>query len=95
MKLKLSGVRVRLWLATALPAMLVIALLVVGFTSQYGGRMTEALKDRGAASARQLGSAAEFSLFAGDQEALARLAEAIKRSDVQLRGVNIYNAQGQ
>ena len=64
MKLRLGGVRVRLWLATALPAMLVIGLLVVGFASQYGGRMAEALKDRGAASARQLGSAAEFSLFA-------------------------------
>src|SRR3990167_4880523 len=75
--------------------MLVIALLVVGFASQYGGRMAEALKDRGAASARQLGSAAEFSLFAGDREALARLAEAALRSDVQLRGVIIYNAQGQ
>lgn len=95
MILKLGGVRVRLWLATALPAMLVIALLVVGFASQYGGRMAEALKDRGAASARQLGSAAEFSLFAGDREALARLAEAALRSDVQLRGVIIYNAQGQ
>ncbi|OGB01925.1 MAG: hypothetical protein A3G29_14055 [Burkholderiales bacterium RIFCSPLOWO2_12_FULL_64_99] len=93
--MKLGGVRVRLWLATALPAMLVIALLVVGFASQYGGRMAEALKDRGAASARQLGSAAEFSLFAGDREALARLAEAALRSDVQLRGVIIYNAQGQ
>lgn len=95
MKLKLGGVRVRLWLATAMPAMLVIALLVVGFASQYGGRMAEALKDRGVASARQLGSAAEFSLFAGDREALARLAEAAMRSDVQLRGVIIYNAQGQ
>ena len=95
MILKLGGVRVRLWLATALPAMLVIALLVVGFASQYGGRMAEALKDRGAASARQLGSAAEFSLFAGDRETLARLTEAALRSDVQLRGVIIYNAQGQ
>lgn len=94
MKLRLGGVRVRLWLATALPAMLVIALLVVGFASQYGGRMTEALKDRGAASARQLGSAAEFNLFAGDRESLARLAEATLRSDEQLRGVILYNAQG-
>jgi diguanylate cyclase (GGDEF)-like protein len=90
----LGGVRVRLWLATALPAMLVIALLVVGFASQYGGRMAEALKDRGAASARQLGSAAEFSLFAGDRESLMRLAEATLRSDEQLRGVILYNAQG-
>lgn len=95
MKRNLGGVRVRLWLATALPAMLVIALLVVGFASQYGGRMAEALKDRGVASARQLGSAAEFSLFAGDREALGRLADATMRSDVQLRGVIIYNAQGQ
>ena len=95
MKLRLGGVRVRLWLATALPAMLVIGLLVVGFASQYGGRMAEALKDRGAASARQLGSAAEFSLFAGDRESLARLAEAALRSDVQLRGVILYDASGQ
>lgn len=95
MKLELSGVRVRLWLATALPAMLVIALLVVGFASQYGARMSEALKDRGVASARQLGSAAEFSLFAGDSETLDRLADAALRSDVQLRGVKIYSPQGQ
>lgn len=94
MKLKLGGVRLRLWLATALPAMLVIALLVIGFASQYGGRMTEVLKDRGVASVRQLGSAAEFSLFAGDQDALKRLAEATVRSDVNLRGVTIFNAQG-
>jgi diguanylate cyclase (GGDEF)-like protein len=93
-KLRLGGVRVRLWLATALPAMLVIALLVVGFASQYGGRMAEALMDRGVASARQLGSAAEFSLFAGDRESLTRLAEATLRSDDQLRGVILYNAQG-
>ncbi len=95
MKVRLSGVRVRLWLATALPAMLVIALLVIGFTAQYGGRMTEALTDRGVASARQLGSAAEFSLFAGDRDALTRLVEATVRGDVQLRGAVIYNAQGQ
>ena len=54
MKFKWDGIRVRLWVATALPAMLVIALLVVGFASRYGDRMAEALKDRGMASARQL-----------------------------------------
>lgn len=95
MKMKLGGVRVRLWLATALPAMVVIALLVVGFASQYGERMADSLKDRGVASARQLGSAAEFMLFAGDREGLARLADAVMRSDALLRGVLIYNANGQ
>ncbi|HYR24931.1 MAG TPA: diguanylate cyclase [Aquabacterium sp.] len=95
MTLKLGGIRTRLWLATALPAMLVVALLVAGFASRYGDRMAEALKDRGIASARQLGSAAEFMLFAGDRDGLMRLADAAMRSDAQLRGVVIYNAQGQ
>lgn len=93
--LKLGGIRTRLWVATALPAMLVIALLVIGFASRYGDRMADALRDRAIASARQLGSAADFMLFAGDREGLARLAEAAMRSDSQLRGVAIYNAQGQ
>lgn len=95
MTLKLGGIRARLWIATALPAMLVIGLLVVGFASRYGERMADALKDRAIASARQLGSAAEFMLFAGDREGLIRLADAAMRSDAQLHAVIIYNAQGQ
>lgn len=94
MTLKLGGIRIRLWWASALPAMLVIALLVIGLASQYGDRMAEVLKERGLASASQLGSAAEFMLFADDREGLARLTEAAMRSDSQLRGVVIYNAQG-
>ncbi|MGE5453107.1 MAG: diguanylate cyclase [Acidobacteriota bacterium] len=94
MTLKLGGIRLRLWLATALPAMLVIALLVGGLASLYGERMANALKDRSVASARQLGSAAEFMLFADDREALIHLAEAAMRSDTQLRGVVVYDAQG-
>lgn len=92
--LKLRGIRARLWLATALPAMLVIALLVIGFATQYGDRVVSVLKDRGVASARQLGSAAEFMLFAGDHEGLSRLAQAALRSDSQLKGVIVYDAQG-
>lgn len=95
MTLQLGGIRIRLWLATALPAMLVIALLTIGVASQYGDRMADALRDRGIASARQLGSAAEFMLFAGDRDGLLRLTDAAMRSDAQLRGVVIYNAQGQ
>lgn len=95
MTLQLGGIRMRMWLATALPAMVVIALLVVGVASMYGDRMAGALRDRGIASARQLGSAAEFMVFAGDHEGLVRLAESAMRSDAQLRGVRVYNAQGQ
>ncbi|MFN3885458.1 MAG: diguanylate cyclase [Aquabacterium sp.] len=95
MSLKLGGIRARLWVATALPAMLVIAMLVAGFAFRYGERMADALQDRGVASARQLGSAAEFMVFAGDREGLVRLTEAAVRNDKQLRGVAVYDAQGQ
>ena len=42
MSLKLGGIRARLWVATALPAMLVIAMLVAGFAFRYGERMADA-----------------------------------------------------
>lgn len=95
MTIRLGGIRMRLWLATALPAMLVIALLAIGVATQYGERLTDALKNRGVASARQLGSSAEFMLFADDHEGLSRLADSALRSDHDLLGVAIYSAQGQ
>lgn len=94
MKLSLGGIRARLWVATALPALLVIAMLVAGFAYRYGDRMADALTDRGLATARQLGSAAEFMVFAGDREGLARLTEAALRNDPQLRGVAVYDTHG-
>lgn len=87
--------RLRLWLAAALPAMLVIALLLLGMASEYRQRMASALQDRSVSAARQLGSAAEFMLFAGDREALSRLAEAALRSDAQVQGIAICDATGQ
>lgn len=94
MTLKFGGIRTRLWVATALPAMLVIMMLVAGFAYRYGERMADALKDRSVASARQLGSAAEFMVFAADREGLLRLADAAVRNDAQLRGVSVLDAQG-
>jgi diguanylate cyclase (GGDEF)-like protein len=93
--LSLGGMRARLWIATALPALLVIVMLVIGFAYRYGDRMADALTDRGVASARQLGSAAEFMVFAGDREGLGRLAEAAIRNDAQLHAVAVYDAHGQ
>lgn len=95
MSLSLGGMRARLWIATALPALLVIVMLVIGFAYRYGDRMADALTDRGVASARQLGSAAEFMVFAGDREGLGRLAEAAIRNDAQLHAVAVYDAHGQ
>ena len=92
--LKLHGIRWRLWLATALPALLMIAMMVIGLNTQYAERMSDALQDRGLASARQLAGAAEFMLFADDSDGLLRLAESAMRGDQQLRGVTIVDRDG-
>jgi len=68
------GIRTRLWLAAALPAMLTVLLLLLLFHGRQGSALEDALRDRAHASARQLGGAAEFLLFADNRDGLARLA---------------------
>ncbi|GAB3192709.1 GGDEF domain-containing protein [Hydrogenophaga aquatica] len=90
----LFGIRARLWVAAALPAILAVAMLLTGFLDRYNTELTGALRDRARASAAQLGGAAEFALFAGNQEGLQRLADAALAGDAQMRGVGIFSADG-
>jgi len=84
------GIRWRLWLAAALPALVVVAVLLFGFLDRHGRELTAALSDRARTASAQLGGAAEFPLFAGDMGSLQRLADAAMAGDTQLRGVAIY-----
>ncbi len=84
------GIRLRLWLAAALPAVIVVAMLLFGFLERHGRELTGALGDRAQTASAQLGGAAEFALFAGDDETLQRLVDASLAGDAQLRGVAIY-----
>ena len=86
------GMRSRLWLAAALPAMLVIALLLQGFLARHHSAMTTALRDRAQATARQLAGAAEFPLFAGNVELLQHLAEGVRVADADVEGVLIFES---
>jgi diguanylate cyclase (GGDEF)-like protein len=88
------SIRTRLLLAAALPALLVVGLLLGVFQSRYAADLTEAWQERARVAALQLASAAEFPVFARDWETLQRLVEANRRSDSQLRAVVIYDAQG-
>jgi diguanylate cyclase len=88
------GFRSRLLLAAALPAVMVIALLVIGFLDRHAADLDQALQDRGRASARQLGMAAEFPLFAGNVEALERLVAAARQGDAQIRAVAVIERGG-
>ncbi|MEY5097428.1 MAG: hypothetical protein RJA36_147 [Pseudomonadota bacterium] len=83
------GMRSRLWLAAALPALLAIALLLLGFLARHHSAMGAALRDRAQATARQLAGAAEFPLFAGNLEQLQRLAIAVRAADAEVEGVLI------
>lgn len=87
------GMRFRLWVAAALPALLAVALLVVGFMERYNREFSAALQDRARASAEQLAGAAAFPLFAGDQAALQRIADSAVAADSQLLAVAFFDAE--
>lgn len=84
----------RLWLATALPALLVLAVLLLGFYERHQSELTEALTERVTASAKQLAGAVEFPLFAGDYEAIQRIAENTLKVDPDLLRVAVFPTQG-
>lgn len=90
MKQQAFGIRLRLWLAAALPAVMVVLMLLFGFLERHSRELTLALSDRAQIASVQLGGAAEFALFAGDGQTLARLVEAAMAGDPQLRGVAVY-----
>jgi diguanylate cyclase (GGDEF)-like protein len=89
------GFRSRLLLAAALPAVMVIVLLVIGFLNRHASDLDQALQDRGLATARQLGMAAEFPLFAGNLEGLERLAAAARQGDSQIRAAAVIERNGE
>jgi len=89
------GFRSRLLLAAALPAVMVVVLLVIGFLNRHAADLDQALHDRGCATARQLGMAAEFPLFAGNTEVLERLVAAAQQGDSQIRAVAVVEPSGE
>lgn len=91
----LFGMRVRLWVAAALPALLAVVMLLMGFLDRYQTELSAALRDRARAGAAQLAGAAAFPLFVGDQDSLQRLADATLAGDPQVRGVGLVGPDGQ
>jgi diguanylate cyclase (GGDEF)-like protein len=89
------GFRSRLLLAAALPAVMVVVLLVIGFLDRHAADLDEALRDRGRAAARQLALAAEFPLFADNVDTLQRLAAAARQGDGQIRAVAVFDHGGE
>lgn len=90
----LFGIRMRLFLAAGLPALLAILVLLQGFLSYYDRFLHETLHDHARSTARQIANAAEFPLFSGNQAALLRLAEQGQGSDAHVAAVSIWSPDG-
>jgi len=88
------GIRARLWLAAALPTVLVVVALLWVFLSRYTEDLTEAWQERARVAATQLAGSAEFPLFANDAETLLRLVDASQKGDSQLRAVKLFDRNG-
>lgn len=90
-----AGIHSRLWLAAALPALLVVLALLSVFLNRYTQDLTAAWQDRARVAATQLAGAVEFPLYANDIETLLRLVQASHKSDSQLRAIQVFDRSGQ
>jgi len=91
----LQQMRLRLWLAAALPALLVVLVLLALFVQRHGYELLQAKQHQALAVAKQLASQAEFPLFAADVQTLQRLAATTKESDTDIVAVALRAANGQ
>lgn len=89
------GFRNHMLMLALLPAILVATLLSVIYVSWNFHEVEVALKDRGRAIARQLGTAAEYGIFSGSRDALRTQAEAAQKGDPEILGVAILSEKGQ
>lgn len=89
-----ASIRARLWLAAALPTVLVVVVLLWVFLSRYTDDLTEAWQERARVAATQLAGSVEFPLFAGDDETLQRLVEASHKGDSNLQALKVFDPSG-
>ncbi|HEY1182131.1 MAG TPA: diguanylate cyclase [Rhodocyclaceae bacterium] len=89
------GFRNHMLMLALLPAILVATLLSVIYVSWNFHEVEVALKERGRAIAKQLGTAAEYGIFSGSREILRALADAAQKGDPDILGVAILSERGQ
>lgn len=89
------GIRMRLFLAAALPAILAILVLLQGFLTRHERILTETLNEHAQGMAQQVANAAEFALFTGSKSALQRLADGARASDQHAAVVAFWTPAGE
>lgn len=90
----LFGMRLRLFLAAALPALLAVLVLFQGYLSHFDRNLGVTLRTFAAGMARQVANSAEFPLFADNQAALEHLVAQSRLSDPQVVAVSVWSLDG-
>jgi diguanylate cyclase len=87
--MQVFGIRLRLFLAAGLPAVLAIIALLQGFLSHYDRTLQQTMQEHAAGQARQLAASAEFPLFARNLAALQHLAVGSRHTDSHVAAISI------
>lgn len=88
------GTRTRLLLSALLPAVLMLLVLEGVMLTHFREDLERGFEERGLATARQIGAAAEYAMFSGSHETLKRLTEGTRQADPAIESVCVLDRQG-
>jgi diguanylate cyclase (GGDEF)-like protein len=91
--LRLS-MRGRLLLSAVLPSILMVLILELVFLNHYQDDLERSFEERGMATVRQIGAAAEYAIFSGSRETLNMLADGTRQSDSAINSVSVLDRHG-
>ena len=89
------GMRGRLLLSAVLPAILMVVILELVFLNHYQDDLERSFEQRGLATVRQIGAAAEYAIFSGSRTALNMLADGTRQGDPAIKSVLVLDRHGE
>lgn len=89
------GMRGRLLLSAVLPAILMVLVLEVVFLNHYQDDLERSFEQRGLATVRQIGAAAEYAIFSGSRTALGMLADGTRQGDPAIQSIVVLDRFGE
>ena len=91
----LLGMRGRLLMSAVLPAILMVLILELVFLNHYQDDLERSFEQRGLATVRQIGAAAEYAIFSGSRTTLNMLADGTRQGDPAIKSVLVLDRYGE
>ena len=89
------GMRGRLLMSAVLPAILMVLILELVFLNRYQADLERSFEQRGLATVRQIGAAAEYAIFSGSSTTLSMLADGTRQGDPAIKSVVVLDRFGE